>query len=167
MGIEISMRMMVRGMPLPRISSISLDRAGVKTEELHTILDFGCGCGRVLSGWEPYLTPRSKLYGCDINPELIEFCQQNIHFAETIVSGYFPPLLYAEAQFDLVFAGSVYTHLTLPAAQQWTGEISRILKPGGVAMISFHGSYYVPEAAKNFQSWRYAADRTGLLCPFT
>jgi hypothetical protein len=33
--------------------------------------------------------------------------------------------------------------MSLPAAMQWAGEFARIIKPGGVAMISYHGAYYM------------------------
>ena len=125
-----------------------LGQAGIDYTDFESILDFGCGCGRVLAGWEPFLEPRQRLKGCDINPKLVAFCQQHIWFAETKLINYMPPLPYEDGAFDLVYAASVYTHLSLQAAQQWTGEISRVLKPGGVAMISFHGTYYAPELAR-------------------
>lgn len=125
-----------------------LKQASVDHFSFKSILDFGCGCGRVLAGWEPFISPGTQLSGCDINPKLVEFCQKNISFAETKLINYMPPLPYPEHTFDFVYAASVYTHLSLQAAQQWTGEISRVLRPGGVAMISFHGTYYASELAR-------------------
>jgi SAM-dependent methyltransferase len=125
-----------------------IEGAGLADRKLTSILDFGCGCGRVLAGWEPFIDASVKLHGCDVNPELIDFCQKNISFAESIVSNYYPPLPYKDESFDLIYAGSVYTHLTLSSAQQWTGELLRILKPGGIAIISFHGSFYAAELAR-------------------
>ena len=124
-----------------------LKGAGVDYKRFRCILDFGCGCGRVLAGWEHVLPKDAALHGCDINKDLIAFCQKHIGFAETVVSGYYPPLPYADGQFDLVHAVSVYAHLKLASAQQWTGELSRIIKPGGVAIITYHGSYYAPNLA--------------------
>jgi SAM-dependent methyltransferase len=119
-----------------------LARASVDFRDFRSILDFGCGCGRVLAGWERVLPPGAKLFGCDVNRLLIEFCQKNIVFAETVVSSYYPPLPYSTAQFDFIYAASVYTHLTLPALLQWTGELARLSRPGGIVMVSYHGSYF-------------------------
>jgi len=119
-----------------------LEQTGIDYTNFRSILDFGCGCGRVLAGWEEFLPSETHLFGCDINPRLVDFCQKNISHAETVRCSYYPPLPYRDGQFDLIYAASVYTHLSLPAMLQWTGEVARILRPGGVALITFHGSYY-------------------------
>jgi SAM-dependent methyltransferase len=122
--------------------------SGVRIADLRSVLDFGCGCGRILAGWEGMLHPEARLYGCDINERLVRFCQENVKDAAVIQSSFMPPLPYADHQFDLIYAASVYTHLSLPAMLHWTGEIARILEPGGIAMITTHGSYYAPELAR-------------------
>jgi SAM-dependent methyltransferase len=122
--------------------------AGVDIKTRRSILDFGCGCGRVLAGLENMLGPDAKLYGCEINQALTDFCRQNIKHAEVIKTGFMPPLPYGDEAFDLVYALSVYTHMTLPALLQWTGEIARILQPGGIAVITMHGSYYHADLTK-------------------
>ena len=126
-----------------------LNDATVDYRGFRSILDFGCGCGRILAGWEHLIGDRTKLYGFDINPTLIEFCQKNIPFATTAVSAYFPPLPLSDASVDFAYAGSVWTHLSLPAAMQWAGEFARVIAPGGVAMMSYHGSYFAPVLASN------------------
>lgn len=125
-----------------------LSTASIDYNKFRSILDFGCGCGRVLAGWEGKLQSGVKLFGCDLNPKLVDFCQTHIPFAETMTCSYFPPLPYEDEQFDFVYAASVYTHLTLPALLQWTGELTRIVKSSGILMVSHHGSYYAPELAK-------------------
>ena len=122
--------------------------SGIDHRSFRSILDFGCGCGRLLAGWEGVLGPDARLYGCDINADLVEFCQKNVKIAEVVKTGYYPPLPYADCQFDFLYSASVYTHLTDAAMLQWTGEIARILKPGGIAMITFHGGYYLSDLAK-------------------
>jgi SAM-dependent methyltransferase len=122
-----------------------LSQAEIDYSGFGSILDFGCGCGRVLAGWEGRLSPETRLLGCDINPFLVNFCQKNISHAEIVQSSYYPPLPFRDGQFDFIYAASVYTHLTLPAMLQCTGEIARILRPDGVAMITTHGSYFVPQ----------------------
>jgi SAM-dependent methyltransferase len=119
-----------------------INRSGLALKDFKSIFDFGCGCGRVLAGFEGLLADDAKLYGCDINADLVSFAQNNIPFAEVALTGHMPPLPYATSQFDLVYSSSVYTHMSLAAMLQWTGELARVIKPGGVAMISHHGTKY-------------------------
>lgn len=126
-----------------------LTAAGVDYRNFRSLLDFGCGCGRILAGWEHLIDGSTKLHGFDINPTLIEFCQKNIPFARTAVSSYFPPLPLADGSVDFAYAGSVWTHLSLPASMQWAGEFARLIATGGIAMVSYHGSYFAPTLAQN------------------
>jgi SAM-dependent methyltransferase len=119
-----------------------LGEVGINVADLRTILDFGCGCGRILAGWEDVLSPKAKLFGCDINADLVAFCQANIRYAEVVRANRMPPLPYPDDVFDLVYAASVYTHMTMPAMLQWTGELARILQPGGHALVTTMGSCY-------------------------
>jgi SAM-dependent methyltransferase len=127
--------------PVDYITS-RLTAAGIDYTKFDSILDFGCGCGRILAGWEGILPSHTKLMGCDINPKLIDFCQTNISFAKTFVSNFLPPLPVSDGALDLVYAASVFTHLTLPATNAWAGEMARILKPRGILILSFHGSSF-------------------------
>jgi SAM-dependent methyltransferase len=122
--------------------------SGVAIVDIRSVLDFGCGCGRILAGWEGMLRPEAMLHGCDINERFVAFCQENVKHALVVRSSYLPPLPYADRQFDFLYAASVYTHMSLPAMLQWTGEIARIRAPGGIAMITTHGSYYAPALAR-------------------
>lgn len=123
---------------IPRLREV-----GIEIKTRRSILDFGCGCGRILAGWEGSLNG-ATLRGVDINPKMIAFCQDNIAFAETALCGAYPPLDYAAGSFDLVYAISVWTHMTLPAMVQWAGEMARIIASGGVLIVSYHGTNHIP-----------------------
>lgn len=120
-----------------------LQKANIKLADGSHILDFGCGCGRILAGWEHHLPRRANLSGVDISSEGVAFCQDNIRFASVSQCGFYPPLKFDDQSIDFAYAASVWTHLTLPAAVQWAGEFARIIKPGGIAMISYHGAHYM------------------------
>jgi SAM-dependent methyltransferase len=125
-----------------------LAEIGVSISDLPSLLDFGCGCGRVLAGWEGLLPSGSQLHGCDTNETLVEFCQESIPYATVVISQDMPPLPYPNARFDFVYAASVFSQITLPAMLQWAGEFARILKPGALAMVTIRGSYYAHELAQ-------------------
>jgi SAM-dependent methyltransferase len=114
---------------------------GTSMAELGAILDFGCGCGRVLRHW--HSLERTKVCGTDYNPKLIEWCRTNLPFGEFEVNQLSPPLPYKSGEFDLVYALSVFTHLTEGLQFLWMTELSRVLAPGGYLILSTHGERYV------------------------
>jgi SAM-dependent methyltransferase len=115
----------------------------VSTKPPARILDFGCGCGRILAGWEGLLSG-AAMTGVDINQKLVTFCQETIDFAKVYQSKPYPPLDFSDDAFDFVYAASVFTHMRFVRLLQWSAEMARIISPGGMLMISFHGSYYEP-----------------------
>jgi SAM-dependent methyltransferase len=115
----------------------AVQRAGRDLEDLDAILDFGCGCGRVMRRWAGLSGP--SLYGSDYNPDLIDWCRKHLPFAEFGVNGLEPPLDYDDGQFDLVYALSVFTHLTEPLQHLWLAELRRVIKPGGLLLFTTRG----------------------------
>ena len=110
---------------------------GVVLAEQSAILDWGCGCGRVIRHWSDLDGP--KVYGSDYNPELVEWCQHNLPFADVRKNELDPPLPFEADTFDALFAISVLTHLDSDRQQTWLAEVARVLKPGGTAMLTVHG----------------------------
>jgi SAM-dependent methyltransferase len=102
------------------------------------LLDWGCGSGRA-TRFMPTLWPGLRLVGCDIDAEAIAWCRENVPGGTFHATDPFPPLPFADANFDAVVAASVMTHLTWPIQQQWLTEIRRTLRPGGVFVTSVHG----------------------------
>lgn len=118
-----------------------LREQGTSIDELEAILDWGCGCGRVMRHWSQL--PRTRVFGCDINRKMVEWCAANLDFAEVSVTGLEPPLPYEESSFDLIYAFSVFTHLSEDLQHEWMRECLRVLKPKGYLMLSTMGEYYL------------------------
>jgi len=114
---------------------------GANVADLDAILDFGCGCGRVLRNWSRLSSV--KVHGTDYNPRLIAWCRSNLPFAAFEVNKLEPPLPYRDAQFNLAYALSVFTHLTEDLQAAWIAELGRIVRPGGHVVISTHGTQYL------------------------
>ena len=103
------------------------------------VLDFGCGAGRTLRHFLVE-AQEAEITGCDIDAESVEWVQSNLvpplHGAVT--SGAEPPLPFEDDSFDLVYAVSVFTHLSTHWAA-WLCEMHRILAPGGLLVATFIG----------------------------
>lgn len=118
----------------------TLARNGFALAEFDNVLDFGCGCGRVMRYWAAQ--DRVHLHGTDYNPKLIAWCRRNLPFADYQVNGLRPPLSYVGGTFDLVYARSVFTHLPEALQSEWLAELRRILRPGGMLLFTVSGRTY-------------------------
>ncbi|PYO44954.1 MAG: class I SAM-dependent methyltransferase [Gemmatimonadetes bacterium] len=114
---------------------------GSSVEDLEAILDFGCGCGRVLRHWGEL--PRTRVFGCDIDPRMVQWCDANLPFAVVSVNDLAPPLPYADSAFDLVYAFSVFTHLSVQLQHAWMRDCLRVLRPDGWLLMSTLGEHYL------------------------
>jgi SAM-dependent methyltransferase len=111
-------------------------RNGIALDRCRRVLDFGCGCGRVIRHLRHL---PAELHGCDTNPVAVEWCAEHLPFGTFAVNELEPPLPYADARFDLVYCFSVFTHLPAELHRLWMSELRRVLTPGGVLVVSLHG----------------------------
>ena len=118
----------------------ALLKNGYDLDDFETILDFGCGCGRVIRYWHQ-LSKRHRIYGTDINPELIAWDRKHLNqMADFQVNGLEPPLNYPDHFFDFIYAISVFTHLPESLQYAWMDELRRVLRPEGLLLLSVHGA---------------------------
>jgi len=115
-----------------------------------SVLDIGCGIGRMAVPLTQYLNPETALYeGVDPVNAGIEWCVQNItasypHFrfcrvdvAHELynpggaIAGHEIVLPFSEAKFDFVTMVSVATHLPEEEISAYAREVMRLLRPGG------------------------------------
>ena len=119
----------------------TLEKNGLHMDAFNRVLDFGCGCGRVIRHWSPVKGP--KLFGTDYNPYPIGWCQKAFPFAKFSVNYMQTPLDYKDGQFDFIYAISVFTHLPVTSQQFWINELLRVLKSGGYLYLTTMGESYL------------------------
>ena len=114
--------------------------------ELESVLDFGCGCGRVTRWWSDF---DGRVAGSDVSGPAIDWCRANLPFGRFEQNALAPPLVFEDESFDLVYALSVFTHLTADLQLAWRDEVRRVLRPGGLLLLTTHGRSYVPRLGED------------------
>lgn len=130
----------------------ALKPLGRTLDSFERVLDFGCGCGRVIRRFHD-LYPRPALTGADIDAEAIAWLQPNYASIGNFVHlPHLPPSDLGSDQFDLIYAISVFTHLDETMQFAWLAELQRLAKPGGFLLISVNGRHHHQRAAPEVQA---------------
>ena len=122
-----------------------LNRWDKSLTDFNSVLDFGCGEGRLIQN-VINLIPEGDIYGCDVIQELIDQCKRKFPRGHFIHNDVKPPIDFNDNQFDLIYTYSVFTHLTEENHLAWLQEFSRILKPGGVMIHSVKSYKFIRRA---------------------
>ena len=130
------------------------------TNKSLTIFDFGCGYGKMAPISTFFTHPHGKYIGVDILKNYIDFCKRKysrLPRVEFYLSKDFNPTYpneremnadksvsyeedwpVADESIDIVIAISVFTHLQEADAFGYMNKIHSILKPNGIAILTFH-----------------------------
>ena len=121
------------------------------------VLDFGCGAGRVLRHFLGE-AQTAEFHGCDIDAESIEWL--TAHLCPPLLAfqnGEAPPLPRPDAYFDLIWAASVFTHVS-DHWSAWLLELHRVLNDDGLLIASFLG----PGMSESLAQEEWEAGRVGM-----
>ena len=113
-----------------------LARNGVAIEDLGAVMDFGCGCGRVTRHLKDLPV---NVHGSDYNPHLARWCAEHLTFGDFGANDAEPPLSYDHDAFDFLYSISIFTHLDEPLQVPWMRELVRVVRPGGLLLITVMG----------------------------
>ena len=115
-----------------------LSSAGVEPAAGMRILDFGSSSGRVVRVLAAAY-PEVDWHACDPNGPAMEWAEENIRGVTFTKTGTRPPLPFADASFNAVYAISIWSHFAEDAALAWFDEMQRIIRPGGHLLLTTHG----------------------------
>lgn len=137
------------GLPLLQQTTSFVRSVGYNCQKLlghgindRTILDFGCGYGRIIRLMYYYSSP-ARIWGLDPWEKSIELCRADGVLGQLAVSDYLPATLpVGDARFDLIYAFSVFTHLSERAATLALTTLRRYVASGGLFVITIRPKEY-------------------------
>jgi len=114
------------------------------------VIDIGCGTGFLAIACEPFIGEKGSFYGIDVSKKDIEFCKKHFHEPNFLFDHHYSynPLYSPDqkiedkswhvddSSYNLLTALSVWTHLSEDDAMYYIKEVDRVLKPGGIAIIT-------------------------------
>ena len=137
--------------------------------DFERLLDFGCGCGRLLRHLGP-VADRVEIHGADIDAEMIGWLKANVPFASFDVTAPEPPLPYPDKYFDLIISHSVFTHLDEHLQDAWLAELRRVSRPDGMLLLSVNGQSGwrrtredAVRAGQDVEQWETELESRGIL----
>lgn len=107
--------------------------------DIKNILDFPCGHGRVLRGLRSYFK-ESNIYACDLDREGVDFCASNLG-AIGVYSNLDPEKVVFDTKFDLIWCGSLFTHLNSDKWPSFFRFFDSVLRDQGILIFTYAGTY--------------------------
>ncbi|HMT04279.1 MAG: class I SAM-dependent methyltransferase [Solirubrobacterales bacterium] len=143
-------------------------RYGEIPVEEASLLDFGCGWGRLLRLFGREVTP-DRLFGCDPVESILDTCREAGVRATLARSEFLPREIPFEEKFDAAYSFSVFTHISEESHLTCLNAIHGSLKPGGLFFVTVRPPGYLrisaesaplleqagPDLAKAYEGPRY------------
>jgi SAM-dependent methyltransferase len=129
------------------VLKVSYARHGTPPLEQATILDFGCGWGRLTRLFANDVDP-ARIFGCDSDKEILKWCdglpgtfrQSEIRLRK----------LPFDERFDLAFAFSVFTHLGPATHLSALEALYEALAPDGILIATIRPRAFLEMRASEF-----------------
>jgi SAM-dependent methyltransferase len=117
----------------------SLFAAQKDKDEIKNILDFPSGWGRVLRFIKAYF-PNSNITACEIDKNSLKFCREQLK-VNTLISHNNFKKIEIKQKFDLIWCGSLITHLSEDRSKELLEFFFNALNDKGILVFTAHGRY--------------------------
>jgi len=126
----------------------ALALSGRNPSSVKTVLDLPAGYGRVLR-WITAVFPKAEITACDLNIPAVNFCSSRFG-VKKLYSNVEPKKIVCEDKFDLIWCGSLFTHLESSKWEEFLKFFNGILNPDGILVFTTHGPYVALRARNGF-----------------
>lgn len=130
----------------------ALRTGGSPLEDGQRVLDFGASSGRVVRVLAAAY-PGIEWHACDPDAPAIEWAQANLEGIHFFVADPDPPLPFPDGHLDAVAAIGIWTSYSESAALRWLEEMRRVIRPGGLLVLTTHGLQSVELHAGEWGGW--------------
>lgn len=103
-----------------------------------SILDFGCGHGCVARMLKAYF-PKARLVGQDVDPDWMNWCATVLGIETVVSAPTIEEVEFEEDQYDVIWAGSVFSHVPESAARHLLLQFRKALTNKGIVIFSTAG----------------------------
>ena len=117
----------------------ALSAAGKPQNSVQNILDLPCGHGRVMRHFKSAF-PEAQITGCDLNQSAVDFCAKTFA-AQPVYSSVDVNQIPIHGKFDLIWSGSLLTHLRPEACADFVRWFNTLVNPGGIIAFTLHGRW--------------------------
>ncbi len=115
----------------------SLSAAQRTFSDIKTCLDLPCGHGRVLRWLRSRIDP-AGITACEIDRDAVDFCRQEFGVKGVYSSDDLNQLTFPDV-YDLIWVGSLFTHLDPERCLALLRKLTSALREGGVLIFTTHG----------------------------
>lgn len=146
------------GIGAAALRSVRLAMLTTRQERCDSILDFACGYGRVLRFFKVAF-PHAQLTACDITREAVDFCAEAFR-ATPVYSHEDPARIDLQGEFDLIWVGSLFTHLS---AARWGGFLDlleSVLAVDGLLVFTTQGRFVEGQLQRRELDWPLSEEGT-------
>jgi SAM-dependent methyltransferase len=120
---------------------------GLRLGAQSNVLDFGCGWGRYARMFL-HDVPGSHIWLADSWDGPLDICRETGVPGQRIRVQPMPPSPLPSNRFDLVFAYSVFSHLSPVAHLAWRTELARCTKRGGIVFVTTQARWFLDECLR-------------------
>ena len=146
-------------------SAIECIRYGLDAAKLSNppkyVLDFGCGSGRV-ARWLKAAFPEAVIVCSDLRRDSLQFLERELSVIPHLSSDDLSKIEF-ECKFDLIWCGSVVTHLPQSSTCALFSQMGKWMRPGGLAVVTSHGREVARRLALPTQKYIHQSDVPAVL----
>ena len=119
--------------------NVALACLSAKIQRVDRVLDLPCGHGRVTRHLVKFF-PDAEVHACDLDIDGVRFCAETfgavpIESVAELTDVTFP------CQYDVIWVGSLFTHVDRKTTNKWMTHLAGFLSPQGIIVATLHGRF--------------------------